>query len=106
MSFASACIEWQAAQHSQALIETWGHLAPKRNRTYKGHIVFALGCFGNDGLNPTALECEFDGLDSSPWFYEAMCDFLHSTKGEEGNVYRFDGHFRNYKFVGNLRQLI
>ena len=57
---------------TEVMKQTWGHLAPKRNRTYKGHMVFVVGCFGSDHLNPTAIECEFEGLDSSPWFFDHL----------------------------------
>lgn len=51
---------------AEVMAHTWGHLAPKKNKAYRGHIVFAIGCFGSDHLNPTALACEFSDLDSSP----------------------------------------
>lgn len=97
----------EAKYRAAIMADTWGHLAPKRNRTYRGFIVFAIGCFGDDHLNPTPLSCDFKGLDSSPWFYDAMMDFLQSLdKGEhEGTVWRFDGTFRNYEFSGNVQQL-
>ena len=92
---------------------TWGHLAPKRGKTHRGYVVFAVGCFGNDDLNPTPLECEFKGLDSSPWFYDALTEFLGEFVGtgdgrpcEAGGVYRWEGTFRNYEFVGKLEKLI
>lgn len=72
----------QAIHRARILADTWGHLAPKKNRTYRGYVVFALGCFGSDSLNPTVLECEL-----------------------EGGVYRWEGAFRNYKFAGSVRRL-
>jgi hypothetical protein len=81
------------------------HLAPKKNRTYRGKVIWALGCFGSDNLNPMPLVCEFDGLCSSPWFYDALIDFLHEHSTEEGTLWRFDGIFRNYKMKGTIRQL-
>jgi hypothetical protein len=102
-----------AHYRQQVLKETWGHLAPKKNRKYKGFIVFAIGCFGSDHLNPTVLSCELKDLESSPWFYEALCEWLSDQQECDdeksafkiGNVYRFDGFFRNYEFVGEFRQL-
>lgn len=85
--------------------ETWGHLAPKKNKTYKGRIVFATGIFGNDNLNPTALLCEFKGLDSSPWFYDCMAEFLSENHGEPGGVYLFEGNFKNYVFEGEIKTI-
>lgn len=47
------------------------HLAPKKDKRYKGRIIYAIGCFGDDPLNPTVLSCKLRGLDSSPWFFDA-----------------------------------
>lgn len=94
-----------AAYKHAVMKETWGHLAPKRNRAYKGFVVFALGCFECGDLNPTPLECEFGSLDSSPWFYDALIEFLQSLNGETGGVYRWDGTFKNYEFIGTVRRM-
>ena len=86
----------------QIFRETWGHLAPKRNKSYPGTITFAVGCYGSNDLNPTILSSTFD-LQDSPWFFDAMDDFVRDNRGEAGNVYHFDGAFRNYKFQGKIR---
>jgi len=122
-AFASAEYE-----HRQVILEdAWGHLAPRKNITYRGHITFAVGCFGDDELNPTALEVElvsrkYGELSSSPWFYDALSDLLSNwacdgrhgaTKKlpatwptvEAGGAYRWEGVFKNYEFVGTLRRL-
>jgi hypothetical protein len=96
----------EAKYHAEIQAMTWGHLAPKRNRIYEGRIVFAIGCFGNDPLNPTALFCEFAGLDSSPWFFDEMVNFLSEQDNEAGCVYEFVGTFRNYEFKGQIRTLL
>lgn len=100
---ADALVSWEARYAAEVAKDTWGHLAPRKNKTYRGHIVFAAGCFGSDDLNPTALRCEFKGLDSSPWFFDAMADFLASLEVEAGEVYCFEGTFRNYEFSGTVR---
>jgi len=97
----------EARFKAQIMDMTWGHLAPKRNKLYRGHIVFAVGCFGDGSLNPVALSCEFKGLDSSPWFFDAMSEFISQYGGEdnEGGVFRFEGAFKNYEFTGTIRRL-
>lgn len=107
----------EAHYRNEVLKHTWGHLAPVKGIEYRGHIVFAVGCYDNDHLNPTVLECGFkdadgDDLDDSPWFYDAMTDFLgefveidDGGKAKTGGVYRWDGTFRNFKFRGKLRRL-
>lgn len=108
----------EAHYRQQVLKETWGHLAPKRNKKYRGFIVFAIGCYGSDYLNPTVLSCELEGLSDSPWFFDALMEWLSSHQhcssiGEDedkdckfkiGHVYRFNGYFRNYEFVGEFSQ--
>ena len=102
-AFASA----EAQYRSKVMAHTWGHLAPSKGRTYRGHIIFAIGCFGSDNLNPMPLTCEFKGLDSSPWFYDSLIQFLQELDKSdcEGTVWRFDGTFRNYEFKGSIQQL-
>jgi len=94
-----------ARYRAQVMGETWGHLAPRKNKAYRGKIVFALGCYDNGELNPTPLACEFAGLDDSPWFYDALIEFLGSFGGQAGDVYEWHGTFRNYEFKGALQQL-
>jgi hypothetical protein len=40
------------AQKERVMQATWGHLAPKKNQTYHGRIVYAVGCFSGDRVNP------------------------------------------------------
>jgi hypothetical protein len=102
-NIADAFAPAEARYRAQVMAETWGHLAPKRNKIYRGHVTFAIGCFGSDHLNPTCLSCEFEDLESSPWFFDALNDFLQSLETEAGCVYRFDGTFRNYEFKGTVK---
>ncbi len=100
----------EAHYRAQVMADTWGHLAPKRNKIYRGSVVWALGCCGSDNLNPTVLSFELtarDGeeLSSSPWFFDCMIEFLQQHSREEGSVFRFDGQFRNYVFTGTIRRL-
>lgn len=92
----------EALYKAKVMEDTWGHLAPKKNKTYRGRIVYAIGCFGNGPLNPTPLVCEFKNLESSPWFFSVMNDFIGSQKSESGCVYEFKGAFRNYEFRGTI----
>ena len=100
--FADAFLPAEARDRERVMQETWGHLAPQKNKTYAGRIVYAVGAFGDDPLNPTMLVCEFKGLDDSPWFFDAVAEFIgsRSQENETGNVYEFRGTFRNYKFFG------
>lgn len=105
-TLADAFAPVEARYRAEVYEETWGHLAPRRNKTYRGYAIFTFGCFGSEYLNPTVLECEL-GIDSSPWFHSALIEFLETFGGEEatGRVYRWDGTFRNYEFKGLVRRL-
>ncbi len=87
---------------------TWGHLAPEKNKTYAGRIVFAFGVYDSGELNPTILVSDFsDDLDGGPWFYNAVHEFLGDfTPGEPGRVYEWQGTFRNYRFKGRKPRLL
>lgn len=116
--------------HRQVVMKaTWGHLAPLKERIYEGRIVYSVGCLGSDNLNPTILVFDFGALDSSPWLYDAINDFIGDgkprrtkaspyasydgfsymkcgRKNEPGCVYEWIGTVRNYVFKGTRRTLI
>ena len=95
--------------HREQLKDTWGHLAPVKNRTYRGRIIYAMGCYDSGELNPTPLLCELGDLSSSPWFYEAIHKWLQNLPEDhrgEGKVMEWSGTFRNYKLNGVIRQLL
>lgn len=101
------------AQHRNAILaETWGHLAAKKSKSYRGWILFAIPAY--DSGTPCIIEAEFKGLNDSPWLYDAMWDFCadretvpHDENGlnAEPGVYRFDGTIRNYEFNGTIRKI-
>ncbi len=95
----------EARYREQVLESTWGHLAPEKNHKYPGRIVFAVGIYDSDDLNPTIIVCNFEGLHDSPWLYEALQDFVQGKKYDPGCVYEWTGHFRNHKFVGKVRKI-
>lgn len=106
---AEAWAPMEARNREIVMGNTWGHLAPKKNKTYRGRVVYAVGCFGSDDLNPTAIVSEWGRLDSSPWFYDALAEFLSDAPPElrkAGCVYEWTGTFRNYAFDGQCRELL
>ncbi len=89
--------------------DTWGHLAPIKDKTYKGRIVYAIGCFNSGRLNPTPLISELESLSSSPWYYSALHDMLGDLPEKfrkDGCVYEWTGTFKNYEFDGKIRLLV
>lgn len=77
----------------------WGQQQLRKNRIYKGYIVFAWSAFGGDLV---VLDADFKGLPDSPWLFDAIHEFAFQDMSDlkEGAVYRFDGTFRNYEFNG------
>ena len=87
--------------YNQAIGATWGHLAPEENKQYRGEIIFAHNCYGDT----FAIDWKFEDLNSSPWFYDCLQEFMYQCDTEGGKVYRFTGTFCNYKFKGELEKL-
>jgi hypothetical protein len=80
--------------------DTWGHLAPKPRKKYRGYILIGEGQCSGQGR--TIIRDEFVDLDHSPWFYQAMCDYVGDLEGlEEGNVYLWTG---TYQFFLGTRE--
>lgn len=101
MAIADAFIEIDIQYKNAVMESTWGHLAPKSNKSYKGFVIFAIAV---DGLH-CLIDYDFKGLDGSPWLYDALQDFIGKNAVKEGAVYRFDGVFRNYEFSGAIREI-
>lgn len=105
MSLADIGAKITQDQKNAVMAETWGHLAPKKNKRYTGCIVYVIGCYDSGSLNPTTLDCNFKDLNDSPWFYNALNEFLSKLPKEfreSGYIYRWIGTFRNYEFKGEI----
>lgn len=93
------------AHNREALLQnTWRHMAPVKNTTYRGHILFCKSEFNSGSI--TLIATKFEGLDSSPWFYDAIHEFLHEFDLEEGTVYTLQATFRNYRWWGKPTKVI
>lgn len=85
--------------------DTWGHLAPQKNRTYRGAVTIAFGLYDSGYLSPTIIE-ESGLPDGSPWWHTAIHKYLedlveeneHSAEWDSGYVLRLSVTFRNYRF--------
>jgi len=73
--------------------ETWGHLRPKLNHKYYGYVVFAYSAWGELVL----IDAEFTGLDSSPWLYDDLIEFVDSYEDLSTGVYRWDGWYKRFQ---------
>lgn len=97
MSLADIAPMIMADNRDRVYSATWGHLAPKKNTTYKGYLLVAKSCFGEYG-GTVPVDMIIEGLDSSPWFYESMNEMLDKLELEEGCFYKVFVTFRNYKW--------
>lgn len=109
MGLADVAALLQADQAAAVRADTWGHLAPKKGEKYPVEMVVAVGFFSEDVRNPVLLSCgPVDGPWDGPWFYDSVRDFISESLGKDENeskIFRFVGHWRNYKFVGKFTQL-
>jgi len=96
--------------HNRRIVaeETWGHLAPRKNKKYRGRIVYALEAYHSRTLR--ILISDFEELGCSPWFYNAIHSFIakldEDKYQQEGCVYEWKGTFRNYVMEGETRLLL
>lgn len=81
--------------------DTWGHLAPKPHVKYHGYIIVTTSVFGGD---TTLLDYDFKNLDSNPWLYEDVGNFIFHNEfsHDTASIYRFDGWYKKFKNGGCL----
>ena len=106
MSLSSAFAPAEFEYKARVMACTWGHLAPKKNKKYRGQVFFSCADYGGDIV---ILKSSMDAPDS-PWFFDAMqafvCDQLDRPELERGEVYCFEGTFCNYRFVGGITRVL
>jgi hypothetical protein len=79
--------------------DTWGHLAPEKNKSYKGSILFCKSAFG--GGNTSLIDFNFAFLDSSPWLYDFIEEHIQNiSNSEDGGIYQINCTIRNYRLYG------
>lgn len=104
---ADAAARYMVDRRAEVKIETWGHLAPKKGTKYPLRLIVAVPYF--DSLNPVVLRCEItEEADCGPWFYDSVHEFISERLGSDensGKLFEFNGHWRNYKFIGKFREL-
>ncbi len=84
--------------------DTWGHLAPIKNTTYRGTVLFCKSEYNSGSI--TLIGTKFDDLDSSPWFYDSVHELLNSFEElEYGTVYEIKATFRNYRWWGKPKKV-
>lgn len=92
----------------EVLRDTWGHMAAKPKKEYTGYVIFAASCYDSGELS--AIKVEFKDaqgreLNGGPWMYDAVQELMCAQKVDRGEVYRWEGRVKDYKFKGHLRKL-
>lgn len=109
MSLADVAALLYADQMAVVKADTWGHMAPLKGIVYPIEMVAVVGYFSEDILNPVLLSCgPTDGPWDGPWFCDSVREFLSDKIGKDANagkIFRFVGHWRNYRFVGKFTQV-
>lgn len=86
------------------LAETWGHLAPEKNVSYKGKILFCVSGYGYTGT--ALIDSKFEKLDDSPWLYDAIDKYINDFESlDDGCIYQIDCTFRNYRLYGKPKKV-
>ena len=88
----------------QVMHATWGHLAAEERVRHEGTLLFAHGEYG--AIVP--LRASFPTVHDSPWFFDAMIDYIYKRKTTAGAIYRFTGYYMLLKngkgrFTGKVR---
>lgn len=109
MGYTKAFQPYYASVRDEIERQTFGHLAPCKNVSYKGWVLFAKSAF--DSGNCTVIDFNFGELESSPWLFEFIEEYalnmaMDDEKYEEGAVYKITGTFRNYRLFGQPKKII
>lgn len=96
----------EAAHRARVMRMTWGHLAPKGGKVYRGSMLFAHGEYGD--IVP--LRAHFIDLPDSPWFFSDMMEWIAKQETTGGKIYSFHGTYAKAKsgefnFDGEVRCL-
>lgn len=98
MNYMAAAMAPAEARYSEEVVRsTFGHRAPKKNTTYRGTVVVAWGEYDSGDINPTVVQDNM-GVDDSPWWYDALHDYLGQERGTPGTVKELSLTWRNYRF--------
>lgn len=86
--------------------DTWGHLAPKKNTTYKGRLLVSNTDYGNIGHS--IVQMEWDNLEDSPWIYDHVNEWLWENRDsmEDDGIYLIKATFRNYRMWGKIAKIM
>lgn len=78
------------------MIDTFGHLAPEKNKTYRGTMLIAKSAFKE--REAEIIDFKFDNdLESSPWLFEVLERYVKNFRIKEGHVHEINIKIKNFK---------
>lgn len=86
-----------SAYKADVIQNTWGHLAPQKNTTYRGRMMVSKSGYGNaDGK---IIDMEWKALGDSPWLFDFVNDWIWENREtmKEDGIYLMECTFRNYR---------
>lgn len=86
--------------HARAFNNTWGHLSPEKNTSYKGVVRFTYTDHSQYGCQAIIIEYDFQNLQG-PYIHDHLFDDVCDSKkwdGKPGVIYERQLTFRNYRF--------
>ena len=92
---------------AEVMEDTWGHLAPKKKKSYHGYMIYTHSAYGDIVLIDDSFAC----LGSSPRLFADMQDFIGDNCGERGTIYKWEGEYRTNKkgycgfFKGTIKKI-
>jgi hypothetical protein len=87
---------------------TWGHLCPRKNVTYKGHIVVMEAQHGEYGWGTLILSYDFGDING-PYTHEDIMQRVSdniSLKENDDKIYKVEVSFRNYVYYIGKSKII
>lgn len=96
--------------HAAVFNNTWGHMAPQKNISYKGIVRFVLTDHSHYGCQPIILEYDFPNLQG-PYMHDELfndvCDWKKTDDLKSGVIYERTLTFRNYRFYyGKVKEVL
>lgn len=79
--------------------DTWGHMAPHKNTSYKGVVRFSMTDHSHYGCQPIILEYEFPNLEG-PYIHDELFMDVNNWEYQklEPGIYERLLTFRNYRW--------
>jgi hypothetical protein len=103
-NIAEIMADYNEVKRQEVLAHTWGHLAAKKDKQYRIKILFSESSYG--GQVTSLIESKlYNGLEDSPWLYDAILDRINKAMKRKPGVYLINGIIRNYRVIGKAKKI-